>query len=241
MQQICRRRHCIYADCRHLQGLTTPARSGGSTLLRDPVVALGTAVVALPLLAGTTAYLSASTTGQELLPATTGWQLGLWPCLLLCALLVLGQPLRRLLKVVSGAGRRARMLQGLPGPSYGLLGILPLLQRRHDLHKLITEWAEEYGPVFRCAAGCASCRAQYSRQAANLRVPCRLRVVFFQVEQRWSCSRQRMLGHILIGLCAGQVVVVADPVLAAHVLQSRSVDKIRFQYHFLDPVRHAGT
>lgn len=122
-------------------------------------MALGTAVVALPLLAGTTAYLSASTSSQELLPAATGWQQGLWPCLLLCALLVLGQPLRRLLKVVSGAGRRARMLKGLPGPTYGLLGILPLLQRRHDLYKLITEWAEEYGPIFRWADSCTSSAA----------------------------------------------------------------------------------
>lgn len=33
-----------------------------------------------------------------------------------------------------------------------------------------------------------------------------------------------------------QVVVITDPVLGTHVLRSKMLDKVRFQYHFLDPV-----
>ena len=33
-----------------------------------------------------------------------------------------------------------------------------------------------------------------------------------------------------------QVVCITDPVLATHVLRSKHVDKLRFQYSFLDPV-----
>ena len=35
-----------------------------------------------------------------------------------------------------------------------------------------------------------------------------------------------------------QVVCITDPVLATHVLRSKHVDKLRFQYSFLDPVSH---
>ena len=34
-----------------------------------------------------------------------------------------------------------------------------------------------------------------------------------------------------------QAVVVTDPVLATSILRSRHLDKLRFQYSFLDPVR----
>lgn len=34
-----------------------------------------------------------------------------------------------------------------------------------------------------------------------------------------------------------QVVCITDPVLATQVLRSKVVDKLRFQYSFLDPVR----
>ena len=57
------------------------------------------------------------------------------------------KPLKRLCKVVSGARRRSKMLRHLPGPSYGLLGILPLLRRRHDVHRMVTEWGEVRSPV----------------------------------------------------------------------------------------------
>ena len=61
--------------------------------------------------------------------------------LCLCAV-CLFRPLRKLYKVVSSARRRSKMLQHLPGPSYGILGILPLLRQRHDVHRMVTEWAE---------------------------------------------------------------------------------------------------
>jgi len=35
-------------------------------------------------------------------------------------------------------------------------------------------------------------------------------------------------------------VVVKDPVLATSILRSRHLDKLRFQYSFLDPVRTHG-
>ena len=34
-----------------------------------------------------------------------------------------------------------------------------------------------------------------------------------------------------------QCVMITDPVLATQVLRSKVVDKLRFQYSFLDPVR----
>ena len=45
--------------------------------------------------------------------------------------------------------RQAHALRQLPGPRYGVLGVLPIAQSRRDLHRLLTEWAEAYGPVYR--------------------------------------------------------------------------------------------
>ena len=39
------------------------------------------------------------------------------------------------------------------------------------------------------------------------------------------------------GVCALQCVCITDPVLATQVLRSKVVDKMRFPYSFLDPVR----
>ena len=38
-------------------------------------------------------------------------------------------------------------------------------------------------------------------------------------------------------VCALQCVCITDPVLATQVLRSKAVDKMRFPYSFLDPVR----
>ena len=157
-------------------------RSGGSTLLRDPMTALGAAVVALPLLAGTTALWSAGSSSVPA-PAPVSW--ALCPLILVCAALCLVQPVRKLFKVARGAQRRARLLRDLPGPSFGLLGFLPILQRRHDIHRLVTEWAEQYGPIFRYVhaelwVGCSTPVADW----VSLR---RVRLIFFQVR----CSLQR--------------------------------------------------
>ncbi len=42
--------------------------------------------------------------------------------------------------------------------------------------------------------------------------------------------------RIPIEASLAQVVCITDPVLATHVLRSKHVDKLRFQYSFLDPV-----
>ena len=34
-----------------------------------------------------------------------------------------------------------------------------------------------------------------------------------------------------------QVILITDPVLATHIVRSRMMDKFRFAYHLLDPVR----
>lgn len=38
--------------------------------------------------------------------------------------------------------------------------------------------------------------------------------------------------------CTLQAVIITDPVLATCVLRDKVLDKVRFQYHFLDPVRN---
>ena len=49
-----------------------------------------------------------------------------------------------------------------------------------------------------------------------------------------ACSRS---AAALTSMQFLQVVCITDPVLATHVLRSKHVDKLRFQYSFLDPVR----
>lgn len=51
-----------------------------------------------------------------------------------------------------------------------------------------------------------------------------------------ASARECFAGNSVLGVCA-QVVCITDPVLATHVLRSKHVDKLRFQYSFLDPVR----
>ena len=132
--------------CRPTMAYTGVHRSGGSTVLRDPMAVLGAASVLLPaLLSGYNGLLS-------ILEDYGGQSLGQLRLLLKLAALCLVaacvcKPLTKLCKVVSGARRRSKMLRHLPGPSYGLLGILPLLRRRHDVHRMVTEWAEVRFPV----------------------------------------------------------------------------------------------
>ena len=46
--------------------------------------------------------------------------------------------------------RGARAVQHLPGPDTpGFFGILSQLAKRRDAHRLLTEYAEEHGPLFR--------------------------------------------------------------------------------------------
>ena len=58
-------------------------------------------------------------------------------------------PVRQLLKTFAAVSRRSKALRDLPGPSYGILGILPLLWRKKDIHRQLTKWADEFGPIYR--------------------------------------------------------------------------------------------
>ncbi|CAL8472236.1 g11778 [Coccomyxa elongata] len=49
--------------------------------------------------------------------------------------------------------RRSRALRHLPGPQYGLLGIVPQLVSR-KIHKQATTWANQFGPVYRVRFMC---------------------------------------------------------------------------------------
>lgn len=53
-------------------------------------------------------------------------------------------------------GRRCcRAVQHLPGPKFsGAFGLFQLLASRRDMHCLLTEWAEEHGPLYQLSAGC---------------------------------------------------------------------------------------
>eukprot|EP00884_Botryococcus_braunii_P006038 jgi/Botrbrau1/15435/Bobra.43_2s0060.1 len=45
--------------------------------------------------------------------------------------------------------RRSKALKDLPGPSYGLIGILDVVAKQKDIHRVATEWVNTYGPILR--------------------------------------------------------------------------------------------
>ncbi len=48
-----------------------------------------------------------------------------------------------------GMWRRSRALKDLPGPKYNsVVGVMHLLSVR-DMHRVCTEYAEKYGPIFK--------------------------------------------------------------------------------------------
>ena len=48
-----------------------------------------------------------------------------------------------------GMWRRSRALRDVPGPEYHpLVGVMDLLSVR-DMHRVCTEYAEKYGPIFK--------------------------------------------------------------------------------------------
>lgn len=83
-----------------------------------------------------------------------GWSLPgqlftiVWILLLGACCYVASKPALKLTRAVKGAFQQSQALKDLPGPSYGLLGILPLLRARRDFHRLLTEWANIYGPIY---------------------------------------------------------------------------------------------
>ena len=124
----------------------------------------------------------------------------------------------------------------------GLVGVLPKLLEK-DLHRIITGWANEFGPVFK------------------------LRVMQFHVSRESFCSfflflvfsslsfpsraEPRRVSPLSLSLARAlstnlspkkknqkrQAIVITDPALATHVCRSKLLDKFRFQYHFMDEVR----
>ncbi|KAK9801866.1 hypothetical protein WJX73_003752 [Symbiochloris irregularis] len=163
----------------------TKTRSGGGAL-RDPVVGLALALAGLPVLVASALFARAacSSIGLHLPPAAVTACVS--SLALVCAWSAVG-PVLKLTSAVRAAHQRSLALRGLPGPQYGLLGILPFLRARKDLHRQVTEWAEQYGPIFKV----------------------------------------RCINY--------HAVVITDPVLATCVLRDKVLDKVRFQYHFLDP------
>ncbi|KAK9803216.1 hypothetical protein WJX73_004613 [Symbiochloris irregularis] len=55
----------------------------------------------------------------------------------------------KLVKIARRVRARSQALQSLPGPEYGLLGVLNIINQRPDLHRLVTEWVEKFGPLVR--------------------------------------------------------------------------------------------
>ena len=126
--------------------------------------------------------------------------------------------------------QRSRAIRSLPGPKYPwLLGFMALVQRK-DVHRYATELAEQYGPIFK------------------------FRIVCFHVRKPLAPIDPLQPDRHLCRACPGasarhtqtepgmwrllaQVICITDPVLATQMLRSKAVDKLRFQYSFLDVVR----
>ena len=126
----------------------------------DPLVVLVGLVVALTLLP---TLLNAATAACRALGLQTELpllvlRLVAWGVLAACGV----PPVRQLLKTFAAVSRRSKALRDLPGPSYGILGILPLLWRQKDIHRQLTKWADEFGPIYRVriavfhVSGCCS-------------------------------------------------------------------------------------
>ena len=90
---------------------------------------------------------SASTSFGWAVPASIST--GLWIVAVSACVFAAFKPFLKLVRVAKGALKRSQALKELPGPNYGILGILSLLRTRKDLHHQVTEWAEQYGPIYR--------------------------------------------------------------------------------------------
>ena len=152
--------------------------------------------------------------------------------------------------------RRAKALEHLPGPKpkYWLPGFMALIVRK-DPHRYSTVLAERFGPIFKFRVLCfhvsalRPCR-QHDMGCMSL-TGLSSSAVHFDAEAclvlRGCCSLTEHSSANLDVACLRsaaaltsmhslQVVCITDPVLATHVLRSKHVDKLRFQYSFLDPV-----
>ena len=109
--------------------------------------------------------------------------------------------------------RACKAVQHLPGPHLpGFFGILGLLAKRRDAHRVLTELAEQHGPLFRLQSG-------FSQVPAAARVGLRPRPAW-RTADVWRA----------------QFLVICDPFLAAECLRSPHVDKFAVVYSFLQNV-----
>ena len=122
-------------------------------------------------------------------------------------------------------------------PTTGLVGILPKLWEK-DLHRIITGWANEFGPVFKLRV----MQFHVSREFFQFSV---FFFFFFPAKPRrvspLPLSTYLNLFSLSLSLSLKkkkkQAIVITDPALATHVCRSKLLDKFRFQYHFMDEVR----
>lgn len=128
---------------RRASGWVKP-RSGGG----DPVVGLALSLAGLPLLVALTWTARAVLSSFGLALPPTAVKLCVILLATACAWSAVA-PVRKLSTAIRSAQHQSRALRLLPGPRYGILGILPLLRIRKDLHRQVTEWAEQYGPIFK--------------------------------------------------------------------------------------------
>lgn len=123
---------------------------------------------------------------------------------------------------------------------------------RRDPHRYVTELAEQYGPVFKLRillfhvriwrqvhAGltckclfCSQCGLPGLKTSVST-LCCVASCLLAPAETIAVHTATKPISH----LCELQVVCITDPILASEVLWSRLVDKPRFLYSFLDPVR----
>ena len=119
---------------------------GGSSA--DPLLALISSLAGLPILGMIGVSTPRALDGLGW-PAPEGFGAKLWTVVAaLCAWLAF-PALIKVWKLSRKTWARSVALRDLPGPDYGLLGILPIIRRRRDIHRLATEWAEKYGPIVR--------------------------------------------------------------------------------------------
>ena len=126
--------------------MSSSKRSGGGAF-RDPIVGLAVPAVGLPLISLMHTVGTASGSFSCFVPH--GFFLALWVVLLAACVCAAIKPVLKISRVARAAFNRSQALKDLPGPEYGLLGILGLLRTRKDLHRQVTEWAEQYGPIYR--------------------------------------------------------------------------------------------
>lgn len=114
----------------------------------DPIIRLVATLIMLPLVGLVGVSTPRALDGLGFV-ATERLRALLWALTVAVSACLGASVVRKLSKLAWRIFSRSRALKHLPGPDYGWLGILPLLCKRRDLHRLVTAWAEAYGPIVR--------------------------------------------------------------------------------------------